>query len=192
MQANQTYDLLTLFQRIASGDEAAFSDLFYQFGPRLHSFLTGITKSETAAEELVQNTFIRIWLSRYTLPDIQNPSAWIYRVASNEAFNFLKRKGIEQKALRVIGPADELSHTDEVAYNELKRNVAEAVASLPDKRRKIWQMAREEGLKIAEIAEELDISVNTVKASLTEAQKNIREFLSARGFWMLAILFMRW
>ncbi|MBO9634546.1 MAG: RNA polymerase sigma-70 factor [Chitinophagaceae bacterium] len=192
MQANQTYDLLTLFQRIASGDEAAFSDLFYQFGPRLHSFLTGITKSETAAEELVQNSFIRIWLSRYQLPDIQNPSAWIYRVASNEAFNFLKRKGIEQKALRVIGPADEWTHTDEVAYNELKRNVAEAVASLPDKRRRIWQMAREEGLKIAEIAEELNISVNTVKASLTEAQKNIREFLSARGFWMLAILFMRW
>ena len=192
MQANQTYDLLSLVQRIASGDEAAFSSLFYQFGPRLHSYLTGITKSETAAEELVQNTFIRVWLNRYHLPDIQNPSAWIYRVASNEAFNFLKRKGIEQKVLKVIGPADELSNTDDVTYNELKRNVADAIAALPERRRKIWQLAREEGLKIAEIAEELNISVNTVKAALAEAQKNIRDFLSERGFWMLAILFMRW
>ncbi|QEC40379.1 RNA polymerase sigma factor [Pseudobacter ginsenosidimutans] len=60
MQTNQTYDLLTQVQRIASGDESAFASLFYQFGPRLHSYLTGITKSETAEEELVQNTFIRL------------------------------------------------------------------------------------------------------------------------------------
>ena len=192
LQTNQTYDLLTLIQRIASGDESAFASLFYQFGPRLHSYLTGITKSETAAEELVQNTFIRIWLHRYQLTGIQNPSAWIYRVASNEAFNFLKRKGIERKALQVIGPSEEFSHTDDIAYNELKRNVAEAVASLPEKRRKIWQMAREEGLKPAVIAEELGISVNTVKNALAEAQKNIRDFLGDRGFWMLAILFLRW
>ncbi|QEC40378.1 hypothetical protein FSB84_01215 [Pseudobacter ginsenosidimutans] len=65
------------------------------------------------------------------MTEIQNPSAWIYRVASNEAFNFLKRKGIEQKVLQVIGPSDELSNTDDIAYNELKRNVAEAVVALP-------------------------------------------------------------
>lgn len=72
-----------------------------------------------------------VWLHRFQLTEIQNPSAWIYRVASNEAFNFLKRKGIEQKVLQVIGPSDELSNTDDIAYNELKRNVAEAVVALP-------------------------------------------------------------
>lgn len=192
MLTNQSYTIQELIHRIASGDESAFTTLFYQFGPRLHSYLTGLTKSETAAEELVQNTFMRIWLNRYQMPELTNPSAWIYRVASNEAFNFLKRKNIEQKVLHQINPADELSAADDVAYNELKRNVAEAIASLPEKRRKIYQLAREEGMKPAVIAEELGISVNTVKNTLAEAQKNIRDFLTERGFWMLAILFIRW
>jgi len=189
---NQTYPIQELILRIASGDEPAFTTLFYQFGPRLHSYLTGITRSETAAEELVQNTFIRIWLNRFQLKELENPSAWIYRVASNEAFNFLKRKNIEQKALTLINPTDEGSTTDEIAYNELKRNVAEAIASLPEKRRRIYQLAREEGMKPAMIAEQMGISVNTVKNTLAEAQRNIRDFLTERGFWMLAVLFIRW
>lgn len=186
----QPYEEKEVLEQITEGDEQAFASLFHHYAPKLHSYLTGFTKSETTAEELVQNAFIRIWLHRDQLATLENPSAWIYRVASNEAFNFLKRQNLERRVMENAGAAEALSH-DDVAYNELKRNISEAVAALPEKRRRIWQLAREEGMKPAMISKELGISVHTVKNTLAEAQRNIRDFLTARGLWMLAILFTR-
>lgn len=179
-----------LLLQIADGDEAAFAALFYHYGPKLHAYLTGFTKSDTLAEELVQNTFMRVWLSRDKLPELTHLSAWIYRVAANEGYNFLKRKTIETRVMTELGNTGEPRAADQVSYNELRKAVAEAVASLPEKRRKIYQLSRESGMKPAEIARVLNISVSTVKNTLAEAQKNIRDFLTIRDLWVLAVLFL--
>lgn len=192
LAGSQPYNEKEVLQRIATGDEAAFSFLFYQFAPRLHSYLTGITGSEASAEELVQNTFIRVWVYRDQLIHVHHPAAWIHRVAANEAFNFLKRKSKEQSVLLEVSRSNEPYAGDDIAYNELKKTIAEAIAALPEKRRRIWRLVREEGLRPAVVAEQLGISISTVKNTLAEGQKNIRDFLEDRGFWMLAILFMRW
>jgi RNA polymerase sigma-70 factor (ECF subfamily) len=183
-------DAKELFLQIAEGDEAAFGVLFHQYGPQLHSYLTGLTRSESSAEELLQNTFIRIWLNRDKLPGIEHPKAWIYTVASNEAFNFLKHKAVEARALKSIGEKAAYDNQgDDVLYREMKQAIREAVQALPPRRRQIYLLSREQGMKQQQIADELGISLFTVKNTLAEALESIREFLTVRELLMLAVLF---
>jgi len=190
LENSNTYDDNLLFEQIAEGDEDAFAKLFYAYGPRLHAYFTTLTKSPTNAEELVQNTFIRVWINRDKLPGIQNVKAWIFRVGANEGYNFLRRKAVET---RVFGQlqysAEESTRGDESLYNELKHAIAEAIDALPDRRRQVYLLSREEGLKHHEIADRLGITLSTVKKTLGDAREDIRAFLTRRGLLMLAILF---
>ena len=176
---------------VAEGDEKAFEQLFRQYGPQLHSYLSGMTKSVATAEELVQNTFIRIWIARDQLPGIENPKAWIYKIASNLALNFLKRKALETKIISELKAAAPEPHmeTDEVLYNEMKGAINQAVASLSERRQQVYRMSREQGMKQQEIADALGISLVTVKNTLGSALGSIRAHLKERGLLMLAVLF---
>jgi RNA polymerase sigma-70 factor (family 1) len=182
----------TLFLLIAGGDESAFAILFQRYGPKLHSYLSRITRSEAAGEELVQNTFIRIWVGRCKLPDIQSPRSWIYRVASNEAYSYLRKAALYHRTLEQLAspgtaePSD--PNSDNILYRDLKKAIVEAIDILPDRRREIYRLSREQGLKQQQIADQLGISLSTVKTTLAEAAASIREFLIQRGLLALAIL----
>jgi len=177
-------------QQIAEGDEKAFAELFREYGPRLHSYLSGMTKSASTAEELVQNTFIRIWLYRDQLPVLENPKAWIYKVASNEALNYLKRKALETKVIHRLQTSEAMvTGNDDVLYNEMKTAIREAVDSLSERRQQVYRMSREQGLKQQEIADALGLSLVTVKNTLGSALEGIRTHLKERGLLMLAVLF---
>ena len=181
-----------LLLQVSEGDEKAFAILFGQYGPQLHSYLSGMTRSVAAAEELVQNTFIRVWITRDQLPGIEHPRAWIYKIASNEALNFLKRRALEAKIFRDLqaqDPGPAMTGTDEVLYNEMKEAIRDAVASLSDRRRQVYRMSREQGMKQQDIADALNISVVTVKNTLGTALESIRSHLKERGLLMLAVLF---
>ena len=178
--------------QVSEGDEKAFAELFNQYGPRLHSYLSGMTRSVAAAEELVQDTFIRVWISRDQLPVIEHARAWIYRIASNEALNFLRRRALEVRIMRDLEVRNHVpatADTDEVLYNEMKGAIRDAVASLPGRRQQVYRMSREQGMKQQEIADALGISLATVKNTLGMALESIRAHLKEQGLLMLAVLF---
>jgi len=184
-------DERALLLQVAVGDENAFAALFSQYGPQLHSYLSGMTRSMAAAEELVQNTFIRVWISRDQLPAIEFPKAWIYKIASNEALNFLKRRALEVKIINHLQAHEHApqTDTDDVLYNEMKAAIRDAVASLSDRRQQVYHMSREQGMKQQDIADALGISLVTVKNTLGAALEGIRAHLRERGLLMLAVLF---
>ncbi|MBS1565165.1 MAG: sigma-70 family RNA polymerase sigma factor [Bacteroidetes bacterium] len=185
----ETNEKIWLLQ-VAEGDEKAFAVLFNFYGPKLHSYLSGMTKSPAAAEELVQNTFIRVWLYREQLPFIGNLNAWIYKVASREALNYLKRKAMEIKIIGELGSTGPAVYvTDDILYNEMRTAINEAVQSLSGRRREIYRMSREQGMKQQEIADTLGLSLMTVKNTLGAALEAIRTQLQERGLLMLVILF---
>jgi RNA polymerase sigma-70 factor (family 1) len=189
LAAADAIDTTLLFARIAAGDEAAFGALFTAYAPSLHDYLQGLTKSHASAQELVQNTFIRVWLSRDKLPEIEHPRAWIFTVAANEAYNFLKKQAREEKALEGLARLPALSAGDETLYRELKAAIGEAIGALPERRAEIYKLSREQGMPQQEIAERLGISLQTVKNTLGAALEDIRRHLKDKGLWMLAILF---
>ena len=180
-----------LFLQVSAGDEKAFGALFNIFLPKIYPFIIKFTKSEPAAQEVIQETFIRVWLSRDKLSGIDNPGGWLFKVASNECYSYLRKSILNNKFFNPITvEPDPVNSTHEsVALKELNRLIDEAINKLPAQRKKIYRMSRDEGKSIPEIAAILNISPNTVKNALVAALKFIREYLVKYG--VIFIMFLQ-
>ena len=175
-----------LLHQIAQGDEAAFATLFHAYLEGLQPFIGKLTHSAADTEEILQETFIRLWMNRDKLDEIQNPHAWIYTIASNECYKYLRKKITQRDGLSTMEhsgniPEEDQSTLHTIQVNEINRLIAEAVDQLPTQRRRIYRMSRDEGMKIPEIASLLRISPNTVKNALVSALGFIRKYLAAQG-----------
>jgi RNA polymerase sigma-70 factor (ECF subfamily) len=182
-----------LFQGVAEGNEADFATLFNLFLPKLQPFILRFTRSEQAAQEIIQETFIRVWLSRDKLGEIENPGGWLFKVASNECYNYIRKSVLTNKFSHALATEPDAVNTahEWVDIKDLKRLVLEAVDALPAQRKKIYLMSRDQGKTIPEIAAALEISPNTVKNSLVTALKFIRDHLIKHGvqFYLFILLF---
>lgn len=174
-----------LLLQAAEGDEVAFSQLFRLYYPLLLNFIRRFDQSADNVDEAIQETFIRVWIARDQLPAIDDFRAWICTIASRETIALIRKNLLKQKTSQAFlmnqsshDPATpaEITHT-----SEIRRLVEEAIARMPPARRRIYLMSREEGLKPAEIASRLNLSVNTVKNTLVTALHEIRKFLAAHG-----------
>jgi RNA polymerase sigma-70 factor (ECF subfamily) len=175
-----------LLQQIAQGDEAAFSTLFHAYVDILQNFIMKLTRSATDTEEVVQETFMRLWMGRDKLAEVRSLHAWIYTIAANECYKYLKKRSSREQGFAPIEKAEEANGGDESVLNgldlkEVHQLVIEAVGRLPERRRRIYQMSRDEGMKIPEIAALLRISPNTVKNTLVTSLGFIRKYLAERG-----------
>lgn len=171
-----------LLRQIAAGNESAFRELFHQTLPWLTPYVKRFVRTEEAVREVLQETFIRIWISRDKLPGLNEPRAWIYRVAANECFTWLHKQHsagspVDEESAGATGNNGE----KQLEMRETLQLVHQAVGTLSPRRSEIYRMSRDEGLKIAEIAEQLRCSRSYVKNTLSEALAHIRAHLIAAG-----------
>src|ERR1700737_1439693 len=98
MDSSPLYNEQALFIRISEGDEIAFSTCYSEYGRMLMPFLVSRVGSRDSAEEIIQEVFLKVWLYRDRLAEVDNPRSWLFRVAANTGRNWLKKKMIiEQK-----------------------------------------------------------------------------------------------
>jgi RNA polymerase sigma-70 factor (ECF subfamily) len=186
-----------VLQQIAEGDEASFRQLYARYYPQLRPFIWKYTGSALQTEDILQETFIRIWLNRDKLPEIENLSAWIFKVASREYLTMLRKQLVYEEKLATLhinmdkeGELAPLTPDDQAHLADIRRVIGEAVARLPEQRRRIYRMSRDEGIRIQEIADTLSITPRTVKNVLTISLKEIREHLAASGYTFMIPLFL--
>ncbi|RPE05404.1 sigma-70 family RNA polymerase sigma factor [Chitinophaga lutea] len=187
---------IALFQLIAEGDETAFRELFHAYVPQLQPLVMHLTKTASVTEDIIQETFLRVWLSRDKLAAIENPRSWLLRIVFYQSFTWLRRQAVHQKAMGAMAQGHDdaamRSSTEEaVAYAAVVRLVGEAVQQLPAQAKRIYLLSRESGLRIPEIAEQLGLSPNTVKNSLVRSLQAIRRHIEAGGHWLpVALLWL--
>ncbi|AEW00520.1 hypothetical protein A4D02_24635 [Niastella koreensis] len=183
-----------LFSRVAQGDEEAFNTLFHRYVPRLHTIVMKVTKSEGVAKDIIQEVFLYLWMDRESLAEVDVPQNWIFKMAYNRSYSWLARqvsRNQKYNEFKQQNPGegdDNLEHT--VSLHETARLIQEATAQLPEQARKIFQLSRETGLKAAEVADQLDISVQTVRNSLVRSVKFIKEYLTQHGVLLPALLIL--
>lgn len=158
-------------------DRQAYKQVFLHFFPRIRRFVLQMTGSAETAEEIAADSLLQVWLKRDTLPEIANLSAWLYVSARNRALNLLNKP--ERTNFFFL----ELTDTDyvlqaatpeqDLIYREMLALVNQAIAELPPKCRMIFRLIREDGLRYKEVAQILNISVNTVDAQMAIAVKRI-------------------
>jgi RNA polymerase sigma-70 factor (family 1) len=177
--SNSSNNEHVLFSQVAEGDEKAFHIIFQSYLPKLFPFVIKLTRSRQVAQDLIQDAFIRVWLSRTKLAEVQNPRAWLYKVTANECYRYLRDQAIHSNLEDHFITAPDADNTvhSKLAVHELTAMVAEAVNRLPPQRRLIYRMSRNEGKSIPEIAEALHISPSTVKNALVLSLKFVRKYL---------------
>ncbi|WP_168208756.1 RNA polymerase sigma factor [Chitinophaga sp. XS-30] len=181
-------------QLIADGDEKAFFEFYNHHANLLRPFLLRYSRSETDVEDIIQETFIKIWLHRDQLPGIVNMRAWINRIASRIYLDHIDRDLRSRERRESIGRdwygEGQVASAERTRLLELRKNIHQAVDGLPEAKRKVFRLNRELGMKPAQIAEMLDVPVGTVKNQLSAALRQVRDQLVASGFGPLAFLWL--
>ena len=181
LQDHEKYILL----RIAEGDEAAFAELFRSYSLHLAPYIESLFNSAFWTEEIIQDVFLKIWTKRKELVNIDNPSAYIYKMAANKALDFMKKKSREIKLqyyLTRLTANENRNFTEEwTDFHFSKQIFAEAISLLPLKRAEVYRLRHEEGLTYDEIKDKLQISKNTVRNHLVAALEHIRSYLLKNG-----------
>lgn len=177
------YNEKDLLRRIAEGDESAFAVIFHRYKSSLFDYGMKITKSQVAAEELVQDCFLKLWLARENLPTIDNPVGYLHMMARNAGVDYLRRlsldAGLQKKIWAGISETENPT-LQKVQVIETQRLIDEAVAQLPPQQREVFLLSRYEGLNYEQIGLQMGIANNTVKNHLVKALKFIREYLAGK------------
>lgn len=162
-------------------DEPTFEQVFKTHYKNLFAYAITILKSEAAAEEIVQNVFLRLWEKKLLLPPGVQLKPYLYRAVHNESLNYIKHEKVKSRyQLYAVGRNDEQEQpaSKKVMTAELERNIQDALNELPEQCRTIFQLSRFEELKYREIADQLGISVKTVENQMGKALKLLRTKLA--------------
>lgn len=167
-----------LFINIQQGDEKAFEKLFKLYYGYLCNFATKIIADDVAAEEIVQEFFVKFWERRADLSVESSLKNYLFRSVKNLCLNHIKHSNIKlQHAQKVIAESETSNFNNDYIEVDLAADIAKSIEELPKKRREIFRLSREEGLKYREIAEKLNISIKTVEAQMSLAIKSLRDKL---------------
>ncbi|MBN9383449.1 MAG: RNA polymerase sigma-70 factor [Chitinophagaceae bacterium] len=181
-----------LFLAIAEGDETAYTQIFHLYTPRLLPFIFKLTKDEQLAREVLQETFLRLWMKRDQLPQVERPASWLFRIAANICLTWLRTQATrhrlqdrveEKQAAHKYSSAVEVLESKEMALL-----IRQAVDALPARRQEIYRLSREQGLSHQQIAERLQLSLSTVKNQLGYSIKFIQEYLHNATGLSLAVI----
>ena len=169
-----------LQQRIRAGDERAFDSVFRTHYAHLVRMAESVLRERAIAEEIAQEVMLELWRRRESLEIEQTFAAYLIRSTRNRALNHLRHQRIASREAAIAATESHSSPSaeEEVLGIELQSVVRNAIDALPDKTREVFQLSRERGLKYAEIASVLDISVKTVEKRMGQALSELRERLA--------------
>jgi len=180
--------------KIKAGEKNAYQELFERYAPRIFQFSLSYLKSQADAEELVQDVFLKIWEKREILDQSKNIKSFIFKVAVNTIYDFIRHKNIENAyndfaRANFETTSNNTWHT--VIFDEMQENLQKLVAQLPGQQQKIFQLSKEEGLTSEEIAVKLNLSKRTVENHLFRAVSFLKEnfrrdsFISVLFFYLI-------
>ncbi len=189
---NQTDTDRDLLAQVAMGNEASFETLFGRYHQRLLHYVSMFIKSPQVAEEVVMDVFMKIWLGRDLINQIENFDSFLFRVAHNKAIDFLRSVSKSPDFRELMWDAMQL-RTSEAAdaillRREFEQKVRHAMSLLSEQRRKVFELSREQEITHEQIAYHLGLSKNTVSNHIVEAKRFIRSYLSKNPD--IAFLFM--
>lgn len=170
--------ILKLAKKSASYNEA-FTIVVKQFGPRLFPQIQRITKNKQWTEDCLQNIFIRVFNSLIDFRGESSIYSWLYRIANNEAINFIKKEKIRftsdfTESIEFIAQDFDFPA---VSTEVIEKHLLEAISNLPQKQAEVFELKFFQDLKFSEISQLTGVSEGGLKANYHHAVKKIEEYL---------------
>ena len=169
---------LIILAKIREGDIKAFEEVFRRYYSPLCWYAAGITGDVESAEEIVEELFYILWKNREQLQVFQSLKSYLYRAVRNEAVQYCEHREVKERYRASVQTESEPEYSHDpqwqMEYEELQTLIQRALDRLPVRRRQIFNMHRTKGMKYAEIAASLSLSVKTVEAEMTKVLRTLR------------------
>lgn len=156
--------------------------MFMKYFPKVKYFINSFVKSNSVAEELAQDVFMKIWENFDKIFYIEYQDAYIYRIARNKAIDHISQKYKEELFVDNIKLKEEYTIEEDFYAKELELLIELTVNKMPLQRKTVYEMSRMQGMSNDEIAENLNIAKKTVENHLNLALKDIKKVISAFYF----------
>ena len=195
MDIKHIYDEKDVLTRIAAGDEEAFSLLFNHYRNRIYTIAYKLTESAPLSEEILLDVFLKVWLKRERLPELEHFTAYLFTITRNHVFSTLKQLSLRRQAEDEVRLDEYLLQSSNTDYSlmdkEYREILQQAVNSLSARQREVYALIKEQGMKREEAAVLLNLSPETIKRHLAEAMHAIRVYCIARLDILAVILILR-
>lgn len=160
--------------------DLAFHTLVSTYQERLFWHIRKIVMNHDDADDVLQNTFLKVWRSIDKFREESNLYTWMYRIATNESITFLNSK--KKKNMMPLNDVSEYLLENLMSDNyfegdEIELKLQQAIVRLPEKQRIVFNLRYFDEMKYDDMAEVLDTSVGALKASYHHAAKKIEEYL---------------
>jgi len=180
-------------KRIKAGKTDSFDQMYRKYFPRLFAFSMHLTRSQTDADEIVQETFIKVWETRERLNSDLPFAAYLIKIARNLIYNKttkrLREADLAFNYSQIQSNTSEVT-SEEVNYNSLNSLLSEVVNQLPFMQKKVFTMSRLHGMSNQEIASRLQLSQSTVENHINLAIRKLKNLLLKHEVYLVLFLFI--
>ena len=182
-------DAKDLMARYCDGDASAFRELYAEVSPRLHGYLLKMARERALADDLLQQTWLKVHRARSAYIRGADPLPWIYSIAHRTFLDETRRK---KRAIVRVGDEDQLPEVsadlhgqtadrrDEPADPELVKTALDALAELPEQQRQAVVLTKLEGKTVAEAAEIAGTTVGAMKVRAHRGYEVLRDMLARK------------
>jgi RNA polymerase sigma-70 factor, ECF subfamily len=177
---NKNNQINTTLEGIKNGSTKALKHIFSLYSERLFYYAIKFVNSPEIAEEIVQDVFIAIWENRKELNIRSSLESYLYTSVKNRSISYLRKKisGIETGDISYANNIPDQIRTDApVEYTELNNELKRVIDSLPERCKIIFTLSRNSGLTYKQIADELNISPESVKTQIGIALSKLKKHL---------------
>ncbi|WEA01315.1 RNA polymerase sigma-70 factor [Mucilaginibacter sp. SJ] len=176
-------DTLKLWKLICNNDdENAFELFFHILNNSLIKFCVLYVHQREIAEEIVSDVFVKCWLNRKNLTEIQNPETYLFVAVKNQSLNHIKKYStihlVQIEETNSVEFVNTYNPQKEIENKELIFRMDQAIAGLPQQCRIVFRLIKEDGMRYKEVAEILNISPRTVQTQLFRAIKKLSVILT--------------
>lgn len=179
-------DLKLCVANLRNSDKAAFRVIFNAFQQSIFNFLLYKVKDQALAEDLLQDTFLKLWENRKKLKEEESVKAYLYKIASNLYLNHLRHAAVVLKhhdeELAQKRNADQAHPQFVLEEQEFHSQLIHAIETLPDRIKEVFLMSRIEALTNKEISERLGLSIKTIESHMGKALKMLCKSLPRKFF----------
>ncbi len=172
---------IEIIRRIREGDVGQFESLFRSSYVSLVRYAKTLIKDHDTAEEIVQDLFFRLWKDKEKFNIKSSLNGYLFRSVHNRCLHYIEHNKVMERhaaEMSYVQSDNQESPSDILHYKELQSRIARILERLPERCGRIFCMSRFEGLKYAEIADKLSVSIKTVEANMGRALKEFRNELT--------------
>lgn len=169
-----------LIRAIKKGDMKSFSELFEKYYDRFFSFACALLHDKSAAEDVLQDVFLKIWLCRERLDENKSIENYLLVSVRNEIYDWLSLKynqtAVHEEVVEKMDVSADIEAS--LAYSEISDKMETIIRNMPPQRQRIFMMSRFNNIPAKDIADALDLSVRTVERHLYLALKDLKSIIS--------------